>query len=116
MAIRDPECGLVHYLFLSPYSPDYNPIERCFAQIKSFIRRNEDAAVHDLRAALQDAIKIVTPVNARAYSRSAGLNIAEVSGPQHSDLQARAAEVEDETAAILAGVCGWLKLKRSRRI
>jgi len=30
----------VKLLYLSPYSPDLNPIEEFFAELKAFIRRN----------------------------------------------------------------------------
>ena len=35
--IEGLEC---HVIFLSPYSPDYNPIETAFSTIKSWIRYN----------------------------------------------------------------------------
>ncbi|CAG8678653.1 5707_t:CDS:2 [Racocetra fulgida] len=31
-----------HVIFLLPYSPDYNPIETAFSNIKSWIKRNRD--------------------------------------------------------------------------
>jgi transposase len=30
----------VKFLYLSPYSPDFNPIEEFFAELKAFIRRH----------------------------------------------------------------------------
>ena len=32
--------GKVRLLFLPPYSPDYNPIEKSWAHMKSFLRNN----------------------------------------------------------------------------
>jgi len=32
--------GKVRLLFLPPYSPDYNPIERTWANMKRFLRNN----------------------------------------------------------------------------
>ena len=34
----------MQYVFLPPYSPDYNPIELAFSSIKSYIRRKGDIA------------------------------------------------------------------------
>ncbi|KDN41834.1 hypothetical protein RSAG8_07205, partial [Rhizoctonia solani AG-8 WAC10335] len=34
----------MHYIFLPPYSPDYNPIETAFSTIKASIRRSGDIA------------------------------------------------------------------------
>lgn len=47
------ECG-INYLFLPPYSPDFNPIELLWALIKSILRKLK-ARTHDK---LEDAIKI----------------------------------------------------------
>jgi transposase len=33
--------GKVRLLFLPPYSPDYNPIENTWANMKRFLRNNE---------------------------------------------------------------------------
>ena len=30
----------VHYLYLPPYSPDLNPIEKMWAKIKAFLRQH----------------------------------------------------------------------------
>jgi transposase len=34
-----PEAGVI-LVYLLPYSPDLNPIEEVFAELKAFIRRN----------------------------------------------------------------------------
>jgi len=47
------ECG-IKYLFLPPYSPDFNPIELLWAFMKSILRKLK-ARTHDK---LDDAIKI----------------------------------------------------------
>ena len=74
-AVKDPSCGLIDFLFLPPYSPDYNPIERCFSQIKQWLRRFQTLAVADVKKAIALACRIVTPENARNYWHAAGTNI-----------------------------------------
>ena len=71
-AVKDPSCGLIDFLFLPPYSPDYNPIERCFSQIKQWLRRFQTLAVADVKKAIALACRIVTPENARNYWHAAG--------------------------------------------
>lgn len=38
----------MHYLFLPPYSPDYNPIELGFSAIKSHVQRERALVREDL--------------------------------------------------------------------
>ena len=33
----------MRWLFLSPYSPDFNPIEEAFAKVKAYLKANEMA-------------------------------------------------------------------------
>ena len=74
-AILDPGCGIVQYLFLPPYSPDFNPIERCFAQIKAYLRRYQEIAVRDVAAFIQEALLTVTEDNLRRYYIAAGMQV-----------------------------------------
>lgn len=37
----------VKLLYLPPYSPDFNPIEEFFAELKGFIKRNWSVFTHD---------------------------------------------------------------------
>lgn len=45
----------MRYIFLPPYSPDFNPIELTFSKIKAWIRRNGQA----VRDAMTEDDKIV---------------------------------------------------------
>jgi hypothetical protein len=60
--------------YLPPYSPDLNPIEEAFAQVKAFIRSNRDefaanpGSFYDMHVALQ----IVMARDAVGYFRHAG--------------------------------------------
>ena len=61
---------------MPPYSPDLNPIEEAFSQIKHFIRRN-----HDYYGAMRgdgilydmlEILDVVTPEDATSYIVHAG--------------------------------------------
>ncbi len=47
-------------VFLSPYSPDFNPIENCWSKIKEYLRSIESRNYIDLNQAISDAIDLVT--------------------------------------------------------
>jgi transposase len=60
-------------LFLSPYSPDYTPIEEMFSKVKPYLRRfaaRINEAVYD---ALGDALRRVTSPDIAGWFRHAGL-------------------------------------------
>jgi|TARA_B110000211_G_scaffold227038_1_gene281386 transposase len=71
----DPKCGMIDYLYLPPYSPDYNPIERCFAQIKADLRKRQHVAVHNVESAIQESLLVVSESSLRKYYRAAGMNV-----------------------------------------
>lgn len=47
-------------VFLSPYSPDFNPIENCWSKIKEYLRSQESRTVEDLNQAISEAIDLVS--------------------------------------------------------
>ncbi len=47
--------------FLSPYSPDFNPIELCWAKVKPLLRRAKALTADALLSALADALRTVSP-------------------------------------------------------
>ena len=73
----------VKLVYLPPYSPDLNPIEEFFAELKSFIKRNwsyyEEDPDQGFDAFLEWCIKIVgaKEESARGHFRHAGLHIEE---------------------------------------
>jgi transposase len=46
-------------VFLSPYSPDFNPIENCWSKIKEYLRSQESRDYENLNQAIHDAINLV---------------------------------------------------------
>jgi transposase len=57
----------ISYLFIPPYSPEFNPIEEAFSKIKQFIRRQKPRTSIALEEAIRSAIKTVTADDAINY-------------------------------------------------
>ncbi len=105
-AKRDLTCPLVDYLFLSPFSPDYNPIEFCFSEIKQFVRRYQDEAMNDLHGVLARAVRAVTAAHARNYYLHVGLKLPALPLPAELDV---AAEEGEEDAVLLGAIVAVLQ-------
>jgi DDE superfamily endonuclease len=62
--------------YLPPYSPDFNPIEEAFSQIKSFIHRNSNIFLSSVGAGIMydllGAMTIVNSDDAEGYIAHAG--------------------------------------------
>jgi hypothetical protein len=73
----------MRYIFLSPYSPDYTPIEIAFSSIKAYIRRRGDIARTvmlddddtDVVLFLNEAVFSVTEEDAKGWFRHSGYKI-----------------------------------------
>ena len=61
--------------YLPPYSPDFNPIEMCWAQLKQHLRTLKARSVNALEAAITVAQKALTPAQAVAYFRHCGYSV-----------------------------------------
>jgi transposase len=59
-------------LYLPPYSPDLNPIEQAFSQVKATLRRQRLRTVDDLWQAFGQSLDWVTPTHAHNYFQHAG--------------------------------------------
>ena len=57
----------VQVLFLPPYSPDLNPIEKCWAKVKQALRAAKARTWDDLVAALAMALRSVSPSDVLAW-------------------------------------------------
>ena len=55
-------CG-AELLYLPPYSPDFNPIEQCWRQLKQCLRAVKARTLPALEAGLAEALDAVTPQN-----------------------------------------------------
>jgi transposase len=56
-------------LYLPPYSPDFNPIEKAWAKLKELLRAAQARTREALEHAIAEALKRITPDNARAWFR-----------------------------------------------
>ena len=64
----------IDVVFTPKYSPDMNPIEGCFSQIKSMLRRPSYMNIlhSNLHAAINSATKMITSSDMHAYFRHTG--------------------------------------------
>jgi transposase len=58
--------------YLPPYSPDFNPIEKCWSQVKQLLRAAKARSLATLELALAEALAAVTPENTQACFRHCG--------------------------------------------
>jgi transposase len=59
-------------VFLPPYSPDLNPIERCWSKIKTALRAAKARTREALEEAIKQAIVTVSASDARAWFKHCG--------------------------------------------
>ena len=59
-------------LYLPPYSPDFNPIEKCWAKIKEHLRTAKARLLDILDQAITAAIATISPQNAAAWFQHSG--------------------------------------------
>lgn len=90
--------------FLSPYSPDLNPIEEGFSKVKKCCRRLRSFYLADPKACIFTALARVTASDMRGYFRHSGLRVP--------DLQKRRRE-EEELVVVLLVVS---RVVRARRV
>ena len=58
--------------FLPPYSPDFNPIEKMWSKVKTFLRARKARTEDDLYQAIGKSLKIITSQDAEGWFRSCG--------------------------------------------
>jgi transposase len=65
-------------LYLPPYSPDFNPIEQCWAKIKEHLRAAKARILEVLDQALTSAIAAVRASNSAAWFRNCGYGVQQL--------------------------------------
>lgn len=58
--------------YLPPYSPDLNPLEKCWAKITTALRHAKARTREALEAALKHALQTITPSDAQAWFAHCG--------------------------------------------
>jgi transposase len=69
------ECGAT-VLWLSPYSPDFSPIELMWSKLKTLFRASKARTREEIESALQKALKQITESDCRAWYRHCGYQVA----------------------------------------
>ena len=62
-------------LYLPPYSPDLNPIEKCWSKIKTYLRQAKARTREALEQALKEALLLVTKQDAEGWFESCGYSV-----------------------------------------
>lgn len=62
-------------IYLPPYSPDLNPIEKCWSKIKTYLRKAKSRTRAELEKALQEALLLITKEDAVGWFKSCGYAI-----------------------------------------
>lgn len=73
--VRLIESAGARVLFLPPYSPDLNPIEKMWSKLKQLLRSAEARTLPELDAAVAEALRLLTPADARGWFASCGYSI-----------------------------------------
>ena len=66
------EAAGARLLFLPPYSPDFNPIEKAFAKLKALLRKAAERTVDGLWNAIGRLVDAFTPHECANYFTAAG--------------------------------------------
>ena len=59
----------ISYRYLPSYSPDFNPMEPCWAKLKAHFRTRAARCIEALEAELPSALHTITPDNAQGWFR-----------------------------------------------
>ena len=62
-------------LYLPPYSPDFNPIEQCWAKLQHSLRAAKARLLQALEQAITAGIATITPQNSAAWFQHCGYRI-----------------------------------------
>jgi transposase len=60
----------LNVIYLPPYSPDFNPIEKMWSKIKSILRKLKIRALSELKSGVQTAFSKVTADDCKGWFSS----------------------------------------------
>ena len=63
----------ISYLYLPPYSPDLNPIEKMWSKTKSFLRKRKVRVAAELPEAVKAALKTISMNDCKGWFRASGI-------------------------------------------
>ena len=63
-------------IYLPPYSPDLNPIEKAFSKVKAILRKAAARTLDELHAAIAHALAAFTPQECKNYFAACGYDRA----------------------------------------
>jgi transposase len=66
------EAAGAYLIYLPPYSPDLNPIEKAFSKLKAILRKAAARTLEELWAAIASALDVFSPEECRNYFASCG--------------------------------------------
>jgi transposase len=69
------EAAGAELLYLPPYSPDLNPIEKAWSKLKPLLRSAKARTKDVLDQAITDLLPQITPDNAQAWFRCSGYGV-----------------------------------------
>jgi len=61
--------------YLPPYSPDFNPIEKCWSKVKQLLRAAQARSLSTLEHRVSEALAAVTPHNVQSCFRHCGYGL-----------------------------------------
>ena len=70
------EAAGAYLIYLPPYSPDLNPIEKAFSKVKAILRKAAARTAEGLWTAIANALDAFTPEECRNYFASCGYDPA----------------------------------------
>ena len=65
----------ISYVYLPPYSPDLNPIEKMWSKMKSNLRKQKVRIASELPKAVKKALETVTATDCAGWFRACGICI-----------------------------------------